>query len=500
MALLQPKISTRTHNPIERFYTEEIVIGLCGPIGVKLPEIATLIDHSLASYGYATTIIKMSKFIEERSSINSSLSGLEKKEALIFAGNELRKKFNRGSLLAEMAIEKIFENRLMDFPDGKFASRRKCVVIDSIKNLEEARLFKEVYGSSFYLVGAFSPHDTKIKNLIKGDKSLEASAENIIKDDLNQKGEFGQQVGKVFQSADYFFRLEGDNQAEEKVQRLIKLVLGAEIITPEPAEAAMYMAASAARNSACLSRQVGAAITKMDGTIISTGWNDVPRFGGGTYSFGSDDKRCFNDGRYCRNDQEKQLIIKEIVSDLMAAGVVDTNNQILAHATLANSRVSDLIEFSRAVHAEMHAILGAAKNGSGDLRGAILYCTTYPCHSCARHIVAAGISEVFFIEPYAKSKALALHSDSITSEDGIESKLKILAYEGVAPARYLDFFSIKNDRKIEGKYQPVARGFLKPQVDKMFEAVHTLEAVVAKGLRQNGEGGDGEETSRKDAA
>lgn len=39
--------------------------------------------------------------------------------------------------------------------------------------------------------------------------------------------------------------------------------------------------------------------------------------------------------------------------------------------------------------------------------------TTFPCHYCARHIVAAGIYEVQYIEPYPKSKALQLHADAI---------------------------------------------------------------------------------------
>jgi deoxycytidylate deaminase len=42
----------------------------------------------------------------------------------------------------------------------------------------------------------------------------------------------------------------------------------------------MFYARSAANNSSCLSRQVGASITDKNGNLISTGWNDVPKFGG----------------------------------------------------------------------------------------------------------------------------------------------------------------------------------------------------------------------------
>lgn len=483
---------------IERFYTDEIVIGLCGPVGVNLPEIARKLGETLSSYSYVSKTLKMSGIIEaEKGKVGGT--DLHRKRELIARGNQLREETGRASFLAEKAIEQIFVDRNVAFPDGAYKSRRHCFIIDSIKNQAEAKKFREVYGSSFYLVGVFSARERKKTNLTHGDPALEKEALQIIEDDYSQKGSFGQQVGKVFQTADYFFRLEGEADADSKVQRLVKLILGAEIITPSNAETAMFMAASAARNSACLSRQVGAAIAK-DGAVVSTGWNDVPMYGGGTYTFGATDARCFNDGKFCRNDQEKGAIINEIVADLIKSGAVSEEGRNAARTAISNSRVSDLIEFSRAVHAEMHAILNAAKSGAGQLKGAILYCTTYPCHSCARHIVAAGITEVYFIEPYAKSKAVALHADSITEDENIGNKLKILAYEGVAPGRFLDFFSIKNDRKIEGKYVTQERAELKPQVDKMFEAVHTLEAVVAKGLQPNGDDNDGEGLRSEHAA
>lgn len=497
MALRKPAAKSDKHS-IERFYTEEIVIGLCGPIGVNLPEIARKLSETLASYAYTCETIKMSHLIEKEVG-NVDGKDLVRKRQLIDAGNKIRGQTGRASFLAEKAIEHIFIDRNNAFPDGVFASRRHCFVIDSIKNQAEARKLREVYGDSFYLIGVFSSHDRKKTNLTHGNPALEPEAIKIIEDDYNQKGDFGQQVGKVFQTADYFFRLEGEAEADGKVQRLLKLILGAEIITPSTAETAMFMAASAARNSSCLSRQVGAAITSSGGNVIATGWNDVPRFGGGTYVSGTIDARCFNDGKFCRNDHEKGVIINEIVADLVASGSIAEDKRQAATIAVEASRVSDLIEFSRAVHAEMLAILNAARSGAGQLKDAILYCTTYPCHSCARHIVAAGIKEVYFIEPYAKSKAVALHYDSITESETVTEKLKILAYEGVAPGRFLAFFSMKNDdRKTDGKYITRIKSQLKPQVDKMFEAVHTLEAVVANGLRTKGgdDDGDGERRAK----
>jgi deoxycytidylate deaminase len=50
-----------------------------------------------------------------------------------------------------------------------------------------------------------------------------------------------------------------DTQLTGRVERFLHLILGTKIITPTLNETAMYAAASAAGNSACLSRQVGAA-------------------------------------------------------------------------------------------------------------------------------------------------------------------------------------------------------------------------------------------------
>ena len=70
--------------------------------------------------------------------------------------------------------------------------------------------------------------------------------------------------------------------------------------------------------------------------------------------------------------------------------------------SVQNSRVRNLIEFTRAVHAETDAIITVARTATPGIVGSTLYCTTYPCYSCAKHIVDAGIVEVIYLEPYEK--------------------------------------------------------------------------------------------------
>src|SRR5690606_26859594 len=114
----------------------------------------------------------------------------------------------------------------------------------------------------------------------------------------------------------------------------------------------------------------------------------------------------------------KKVISEYIVKQLLDAKVVQEDKKALALNVISkNTQLKGLIEFSRAVHAEMHALLNAGATDGMKIRNAKLFVTTYPCHSCARHLVAAGIKEVVFLEPYRKSLATKLHQDAITENE-----------------------------------------------------------------------------------
>jgi len=108
--------------------------------------------------------------------------------------------------------------------------------------------------------------------------------------------------------------------------------------------------------------------------------------------------------------------------------------------------ISELIEYSRSIHAEMDAVLAAGRNGV-KLHDGTLFVTTYPCHNCARHLVAAGIKEVRFLEPYDKSLAISLHSDSIENEGSGKEAMSIRPYTGIGPRVYEQYFLKKGELK-----------------------------------------------------
>ncbi|RYG87632.1 MAG: hypothetical protein EON58_20580, partial [Alphaproteobacteria bacterium] len=132
-----------------------------------------------------------------------------------------------------------------------------------------------------------------------------------------------------------------------------------------------------------------------------------------------------------------------------------------------DTRLKDIVEYGRSVHAEMDTLMSCSRNRV-DTNLASLYVTTFPCHNCARHIVASGIRRVVYLEPYRKSKALELHADAIhciaLRSEGMslasgevshyreeKGKVRFEPLVGVSPRRYNDFFSLRTSEGAEIK-------------------------------------------------
>jgi deoxycytidylate deaminase len=316
-----------------------------------------------------------------------------------------------------------------------------------------------VYQNAFTLIGVVCEEDVRLQRLVKKYTNAgEESARQFMKRDAHAEEKYGQRVSDAFHLADVFLdntqpqMLKGKSNKlwtiSDQLARIVKLITHDEVVRPTAAESAMYAAFGAQLRSSCLSRQVGAAVADVTGTVISTGTNEAPCAGGGVYlepipgNPSQADGRCaFRPGtKFCSNIREQNEIIHNMVEDTPILSVLP--NRDILEKQLRDSRIGNLIEFSRAVHAEMDALLSAARRGIA-VAGTKLFVTTFPCHYCARHVVAAGIDEVQFIEPYPKSQALKLHNDSITMDLGewkppSEGGTHVLfrPYTGVAPRMY----------------------------------------------------------------
>lgn len=493
---------------IDKTLTAELVIALCGPMGTPLHAVAQVFQKLLQEQDFRYTkveIIRLSQQIRDKAGLGPDATT----EELIEAGNALR--MDRGpAVLAQMAIQQITLSRaalkasrlqgqadIFQEPAGAVTpaySERHCHIIDSVKNVEELRLLRSVYGDMLHVVGVYAPIEQRIQQL--GKRNKPEMIQRLIDRDSGEEMQHGQRVRDTFPMSDFFLRADTNthSQLEAHVRRFLDLMLGVRIVTPTNAERAMYAAYSAARNSACLSRQVGAAITDENGHILATGWNDVPKAFGGLYqsddpsSSPDNDHRCWNkdDGK-CFNDEEKSLMAEAIVGRLITAKVIHEPDRSKAEiAVKQDSQLKSLIEFSRAVHAEMHALLNAGRTHGSQIMNGKLFVTTYPCHSCARHLVAAGIKEVFFVEPYRKSLATKLHPDSITETETDHTKVRVVPFDGVAPSRFLRVFSAPPDGRKDNLTGLMKPGTGMPVTAITMEAIETLEALAVRALESSG--------------
>jgi deoxycytidylate deaminase len=461
-----------TLDKVNNTLTDELIIGICSPIGSLHEPVMNCLKQQLTeNYKYDVEVLKISDYItdlypeklKEEPAKTRSYSELMHK---IKGGDCLRNDYKSNSILIDLAIKKIRTDRGGSDTTG-FKSRRKCYIINSLKNIQELKLLRIIYRDLFYLFGIFSPEDIRIDNLINQKGLSKPEADEIILKDEYENFDHGQNVRDTFVESDFFIRNTNqgiDESLQNKIQRYLHLIFKSKIITPNNHEIAMFHAKSAAGNSACLSRQVGAAITDEKGHVISRGWNDVPKFGGNLYRDGDTfDNRCKETG-YCSNVKQREEIIEDI-SDGLQSSLVDLfkENNIKIDISVINlikkknisvlksSRINNLIEFSRSIHAEMHAIIIGSQLSGDKMTNGSLYCTTYPCHNCARHIILAGIKKIYYIEPYKKSLCTVLHDDAITEKETENNKVKILLYDGVSPRRFIEFFSMNGDIRKDGE-------------------------------------------------
>ncbi|MCD5382625.1 deaminase [Candidatus Gracilibacteria bacterium] len=123
--------------------------------------------------------------------------------------------------------------------------------------------------------------------------------------------------------------------------------------------------------SKCVSKQVGAVIVK-DNRILSTGYNGTP----------SGYINCCDywKGEYTKDHHDWSLKYE--------------------------------------IHAEMNAILWAARNGV-EIEGSTIYCTLEPCFQCTKNILASGIKKIVYSKKYDKMGGTS-DAEKFVKENGKE--------------------------------------------------------------------------------
>jgi len=313
----------------------------------------------------------------------------------------------------------------------------------------------------------------------------------MTRDQSEENVPSGQRLEEAFPSADLFLNIDDFDGAEKLLTRFLDALFGSNSVSPTHDEYGMYAARSAALRSVDLSRQVGAAIFSDTGEAITLGCNEVPKALGGTYWTGDPgDARDIQKG-YDSNERIKKSLLVDFTKRLKDAGLMkDQGNEldvakIIIKETskggaLRNAQLMDLLEFGRMIHAEMSAICDAARLGK-TVKHAILYCTTFPCHICAKHIIAAGIKRVVYIEPYPKSYAEQLHGDAIIVGKSLDpNKVVFEPFIGIAPYRYRDLFARERRKNDAGDYQAWVDGEPRPIIKYTVATYVQNEGAVTK--------------------
>lgn len=448
----------------------ELVFGLVGPVKTDLKFVGNELEELLRQVRYVDIQrIRISDLITEiaREIPLRDLDGepitletsAEDRRLLTYmeAGNAIRRMTGDPSILAAFAVGKLRQ--------GRDPQKPRASIIHSLKTPEETHLLRRIYGVGFFLIGASSPRSVRENSLadaIALDRGVglslrkfvkcEETARQLIEKDENEPESSGQKLRDTFHLSDFFVSLDDETMlsrdaASGELRRFVELVMGNLGHTPTKDEYLMFQAYAASMRSGALARQVGAVVATEKGEVLGLGCNDVPRAGGGLYWPGDpDDARDLTRERDSSNELSEQML-GELLGRMKGHELLPVVPEMAAvKRALRGTRVLSLLEFGRTTHAEMEALLSAARIGAS-IQDCSLYTTTFPCHECARLILTAGVKRVVYVEPYPKSLAAQLHSDGISigpQKNPVTGlpKVEFLPFAGVGPRRYMDLFSM----------------------------------------------------------
>ncbi|WP_170116365.1 deaminase [Rathayibacter caricis] len=432
------------------------------------------------------------------------------------------------SIAAQLAILDINAKREADFQAAFLASKKGIAyLITHLMHPDEAASLRAVYGQRFFLIAANSPRKSrkeylrqefaKLLNpgigaaqtntdvgshgiphpngetpvgaeqlaaqLIAIDAGIESSMPSLDpKKRLN--------VDATFQHADLYIRSRTksakaksadaavDESSKKSVERLIRQIFSDPFGTPTVDENAMAAAFLAAKSSAAMGRSVGSTLTDAGGSIISTGYNEVAKPGGGAYRENDefdyrDHSQNFDPSDASRVDAIHSFLRVLLTPKIWRGSVAFPQTTFPETAewleTLAKklgedgeapsleaviglggmeafdrTRIMHLMEFGRSVHAEVAALSDAFRRQVG-LKDSVMYVTTFPCHECARNLVSFGVRKVFYVEPYGKSMAESLYGTEISvfeeASGNDDSRIKFVPFAGFSSSRMNELFS-----------------------------------------------------------
>lgn len=436
--------------------SSELVIALVGGTGTNFDEVVNYINGLLKGHYNEIHSIKLSELPNKYVKYNKKFEGSSYLNKIAYYQDQCDKlaKVNP-AIMGVLAVCDIHQRRIK--------GKSNAFIVKSLKRNDEFKVLRRIYNHNLILISIYEPKEHREKHLINkeiinnaNDKyaDIETKARKTIeRDNHDGNNKFGQSVRETYTNAAYFVRYD---TLEEDIKRLLNILLGDPIETPNKDEVGMAHAHVSAMRSSDLYRQVGAVITNDDGSILATGCNEVPKFGGGSY-WNENNGEDLRDYFVHKQGKPLTLCIKEDLADDIFK---DLKNQLpkqirkslekykekIVTSILKKGVIKDMIEFLRPIHGEEAAICDAALRGIST-KDATLYCNTYPCHLCTKKIIACGIKRVVYIDPYPKSKAEILYKDIMIDKplkpEQSFNKVVFESYRGCSPKRYPHLFNLK---------------------------------------------------------
>jgi deoxycytidylate deaminase len=447
----------------------ELVFGIVCAVGTDYRPVVDYLKNLLKRARYTSREIHVSEHFRETTlALGLALNFSEQDEyaridSFMKAGTAIRNQLKEPGFAALDAAFRICASRPNAGGTQDRSLPRTAHIIISLKRTEEVDILREIYGPGFYVIG-ISSSDQERRLYLETEKGISdgRNLDELLQRDQKEETEpYGQRTRDTFEEADVFVDLK-DDQYKTCLKRFLHLVFGYPYVTPTRDEYGMFLAYAASVRSGSLARQVGASIMSPSGDLLAAGCNDVPSPRGGLYwdDDGTEDRRDHLIG-FDANDVHKQRIIDQAATRFAALAPEHSEEErtVRALESAVKGAIANLTEFGRSVHAEMDAITTCARNGIG-VAGATLYTTTFPCHTCTRHIIASGFKRVIYAEPYPKSQAEMLHGDAICFANGKKpdtdfAKIPFLPFVGIGPRRFFNLFSLRlsDGYRIERKQQ-----------------------------------------------
>ena len=427
-----------------------VIIGFTGLLGSGCTFIAEGVRDSL---GHRCRYYKLSSFLREHFGKTKPLvSDLQD------LGNKLRREHGR-DYLTHLCLKKVSaEDRSVNAqPRQETFTQLKdsVIIIDGIRNDGEVEYLRNY--PHFFLVSVHADTVVRWERLSKEKKPRFKSREEFAAADERDQEEFDRSGQRVKYCNDLADIIIGNNETFKEAQKKKRKDFISDLVhkyvnplvaardhqtiedrPPTNDETLMTIAYCASKLSNCRKRKVGAAIAlKFDAPdegiagpgyrVMSVGFNEVPERLQPCVFWTS--QGCFRDSlqggsakliKNCPTCGTKipsrfacpHCNTSNPVRDRHCAKPSCTGSPIFDYTCPdCNTRVfhsfvpgakgahGKLMDMCRALHAEENAIISrpaAFSNGEG----LVLYTTTFPCNLCANKIVAAGIKEVVYAEPY----------------------------------------------------------------------------------------------------